>query len=126
MLANAGSRPRRLFECGAWSSIWRSYLLPVSQLRSHRSIELPDRRTLVAAKVWVSPYPIGVLIIHTRRSRGIPNAWRFEFKLVLVFKVQWFRLSGWRCSPLNAALYLLIKDQGNGYNQRACQHTCWR
>ncbi|MFW0972981.1 hypothetical protein ACEWAL_23240, partial [Vibrio parahaemolyticus] len=62
-------------------------LLPVSQLRSHRSIELPDRRTLVAAKVWVSPYPIGVLIIHTNCSRVIRNAWHFHYALVLVFKV---------------------------------------
>uniref|UniRef100_UPI0037353E7C hypothetical protein n=1 Tax=Vibrio profundi TaxID=1774960 RepID=UPI0037353E7C len=41
----------------------------------HHLIELPDRRTLVAAKVWVSPYPIGVLIIHTKHLRVIPNAW---------------------------------------------------
>ncbi|PMT83961.1 hypothetical protein C1S83_24635 [Vibrio parahaemolyticus] len=26
----------------------------------------------------------------------------------LVFKVQWFRFGGWRCSPLNAALYFLL------------------
>ncbi|MBS9917069.1 hypothetical protein J4H10_22050, partial [Vibrio alginolyticus] len=65
-----------------------------SQLRSHRSIELPDRRTLVAAKVWVSPYPIGVLIIHTKRLRQIRNAWHFRFALNLVFTAQWFRLGG--------------------------------
>ncbi|OUJ49710.1 hypothetical protein BTO03_25830 [Vibrio parahaemolyticus] len=41
----------------------------------------------------------------TRRLRRIHNAWRFQFNLNLVFKVQWFRLGGWRCSPLNAALY---------------------
>ncbi|MFH4484221.1 hypothetical protein WMQ53_24165, partial [Vibrio diabolicus] len=64
-----------------------SYLLPVSQLRSHRSIELPDRRTLVAAKVWVSPYPIGVLIIHTICLRVIRNAWHFCYALRFVFKV---------------------------------------
>ena len=29
---------------------------------------------------------------------------RSQFRLNLVFKVQWFRLDGWRCSPLNAAL----------------------
>ncbi|MFW0972905.1 hypothetical protein ACEWAL_22805, partial [Vibrio parahaemolyticus] len=63
-----------------------SYLLPVSQLRSHRSIELPDRRTLVAAKVWVSPYPIGVLIIHTKRLSGIWHAWHFYYALGFVFK----------------------------------------
>ncbi|CAH7053819.1 hypothetical protein VCHA29O37_590002 [Vibrio chagasii] len=62
-------------------------MLPVSQSRSHRLIELPDRRTLVAAKVWVSPYPIGVLIIHTKRLRVIPNAWHFYFAVTLVFKV---------------------------------------
>ncbi|WP_330221568.1 hypothetical protein, partial [Vibrio alginolyticus] len=47
----------------------------------------PDRRTLVAAKVWVSPYPIGVLIIHTNSSSGIQHAWHFYYALVLVFKV---------------------------------------
>ncbi|MCG6326776.1 hypothetical protein K6U48_07520, partial [Vibrio alginolyticus] len=26
----------------------------------------------------VSPYPIGVLIIHTKRLRVIPNAWHFS------------------------------------------------
>ncbi|HAS6952669.1 TPA: hypothetical protein I7294_23680 [Vibrio parahaemolyticus] len=41
----------------------------------------------------------------TRRLRRIHNAWRFQFKLSLVFKVQWFKFGGWRCSPLNAALY---------------------
>ena len=40
----------------------------------------------------------------TRRLRRIHNAWRSQFKLNLVFKVQWFRLGGRRCSPLNAAL----------------------
>ncbi len=40
----------------------------------------------------------------TRRLRRIHNAWRFQFKLNLVFKVQWVRYGGWRCSPLNAAL----------------------
>ncbi|WP_420910599.1 hypothetical protein, partial [Vibrio cincinnatiensis] len=44
----------------------------------------PDRRTLVAAKVWVSPYPIGVLIIHTKRLRGTANAWHFYHALVFV------------------------------------------
>ncbi|HAS6235731.1 TPA: Tim44 domain-containing protein, partial [Vibrio vulnificus] len=29
------------------------------------------------------------------------NAWRFQFKLSLVFKGQWFRFGGLRCSPLN-------------------------
>ncbi|MFH4790871.1 hypothetical protein WL049_24015, partial [Vibrio alginolyticus] len=57
-----------------------SYLLPVSQLRSHRSIELPDRRTLVAAKVWVSPYPIGVLIIHTSVQEGFSTLGSFGSK----------------------------------------------
>ncbi|HGS5505956.1 TPA: hypothetical protein ACMDU4_004250, partial [Vibrio parahaemolyticus] len=37
----------------------------------------------------------------TRRLRRIHNAWRFQFKLNLVFKVQWFKFGGWRCSPLN-------------------------
>ncbi|MDN3685531.1 DUF3265 domain-containing protein [Vibrio sinaloensis] len=30
----------------------------------------------------------------TRRLRRIHNAWRFQFKLNLVFKVQWFKFSG--------------------------------
>ncbi len=30
----------------------------------------------------------------TRRLRRIHNAWRFQFKLNLVFKVQWFRFGG--------------------------------
>ncbi|WP_217899625.1 MULTISPECIES: transposase [unclassified Vibrio] len=59
-------------------------MLSVSQLRSHRSIELPDRRTLVAAKVWVSPYPIALVIIHTNASRGTANAWHFYCVLVFV------------------------------------------
>ncbi|NOJ02112.1 hypothetical protein F0240_20265, partial [Vibrio kanaloae] len=62
--------------------------------RSRRLIELSDRRTLVAAKVWVSPYPIGVLIIHTKRLRRIHNAWHFWFELALVFTAQWFRFGG--------------------------------
>ncbi|WP_338116326.1 hypothetical protein, partial [Vibrio gigantis] len=61
-------------------------LLPVSQSRSHCLIELPDRRTLVAAKVWASPYPIGVLIIHTNCLRGIRNAWHFNDALRLLFE----------------------------------------
>ncbi len=40
----------------------------------------------------------------TRRLRRIHNAWPFQFQSGLVFKVQWFRFGGWRCSPLNAAL----------------------
>ncbi|WP_394253194.1 hypothetical protein, partial [Vibrio profundi] len=53
-----------------------------------------DRRTLVAAKVWVSPYPIGVLIIHTKHLRVIRNACRFRFAQSI----------GKRRSHLNAAL----------------------
>ncbi|EGQ9944806.1 Tim44 domain-containing protein, partial [Vibrio parahaemolyticus] len=37
----------------------------------------------------------------TKRLRRILNAWRFQFKLNLVVKVQWVRHGGWRCSPLN-------------------------
>ncbi|TOE18472.1 hypothetical protein CGJ47_24130 [Vibrio parahaemolyticus] len=40
----------------------------------------------------------------TRRLRRIHNAWRFQVQSGLVFKVQWFRFGGRRCSPLNAAL----------------------
>ncbi|EGQ8166817.1 acetyltransferase [Vibrio parahaemolyticus] len=40
----------------------------------------------------------------TRRLRGILNAWHFQFDSALVYTAQWFRLGGWRCSPLNAAL----------------------
>ncbi|MCU8391580.1 hypothetical protein M2G66_21715, partial [Vibrio vulnificus] len=36
-------------------------------------------RTLVAAKVWVSPYPDSLVIIHTRRSSGIRAAWHFWY-----------------------------------------------
>ncbi|MDP2576028.1 hypothetical protein Q8W40_27905, partial [Vibrio penaeicida] len=53
-----------------------------------------DRRTLVAAKVWVSPYPIGELIIHTKRLRRIHNAWQFWFESALVFTAHWFRFGG--------------------------------
>ncbi|MDW2096073.1 hypothetical protein R7041_01935, partial [Vibrio sp. 1751] len=59
----------------------------------------PDRRTLVAAKVWVSPYPIGVLIIHTNCSRGIRNAWHFCYALTLVFKVVGVRFGNALLTP---------------------------
>lgn len=36
----------------------------------------------------------------SKRSRRILNAWRFQFNLNLVVKVQWIRLGGWRCSPI--------------------------
>ncbi len=42
----------------------------------------------------------------TKHLRVIRNAWHFQFKSVLVFTVQWFRVGGKRCSLLNAALYL--------------------
>ncbi|TBS99899.1 Tim44 domain-containing protein, partial [Vibrio parahaemolyticus] len=32
------------------------------------------------------------------------NAWHFGFASALVFTAQYFRCSGLRCSPLNAAL----------------------
>ncbi len=48
----------------------------------------------------------------TRRLRRIHNAWRSQFKLNLVFKVQRFWFGGWRCSPLNAALYARVKNDG--------------
>ncbi|MDN3617181.1 hypothetical protein [Vibrio gallaecicus] len=41
----------------------------------------------------------------TKRLRQIPNTRHFQFKSVLVFTVQWFRVGGRRCSLLNAALY---------------------
>ncbi len=47
---------------------------------------------------------IGGKLRLTKRLRRIHNAWRFQFKLNLVFKVQWLRFGGLRCSPLNAAL----------------------
>ncbi|MDC5853817.1 hypothetical protein, partial [Vibrio europaeus] len=50
-------------------------------------IELSDRRTLVAAKVWVSPYPIGELIIHTNNLRVIQHARQFWFGSDFVFTV---------------------------------------
>ena len=46
----------------------RSYLLTVSQLRIQASIELLLKKTLVAAKIWVSRYPVSLIIIHTNAS----------------------------------------------------------
>ena len=46
----------------------RSHLLPVSQQRSQTSIELLYKKTLVAAKVRVSHYPVSLIIIHTNAS----------------------------------------------------------
>ncbi|MDN3699246.1 hypothetical protein QWY97_18130, partial [Vibrio cortegadensis] len=71
---------------------------------SHHLIELPNRRTLVAAKVWVSPYPIGVPIIHTNNLRVTPNACRFHSDLNFVFTAQWFSLGVIALSHLNWAL----------------------
>ena len=48
----------------------RSYLLTVSQLRIQASIELLLKKTLVAAKIWVSRYPVSLIIIHTNASKG--------------------------------------------------------
>ncbi|EGR2288660.1 hypothetical protein D0815_24760 [Vibrio parahaemolyticus] len=42
----------------------------------------------------------------TKHLRRIPNARHFWFTLNLVFTVQYFKCSGLRCSPLNAALYV--------------------
>ncbi|HAS8178428.1 TPA: hypothetical protein I7671_21635 [Vibrio vulnificus] len=53
----------------------------------------------------------------TRRLRRIHNAWRFQFKLSLVFKVQWFKFGGWRCSPLNAALSFKEYQHDSVYRQ---------
>ncbi|MGL1530580.1 hypothetical protein ACSTIU_23500, partial [Vibrio parahaemolyticus] len=39
-----------------------------------------------------------------RRLRRIPNARHFRFASSLVFTAQYFKCSGMRCSPLNAAL----------------------
>ncbi|TOG16779.1 acetyltransferase [Vibrio parahaemolyticus] len=44
----------------------------------------------------------------TKHSRGIHNAWQFWFELALVFTAQCLRSGGLRCSPLNAALCILI------------------
>ncbi|EGQ9823985.1 hypothetical protein FV767_24065 [Vibrio parahaemolyticus] len=43
----------------------------------------------------------------TKHLRRIPNARHFWFTLNLVFTVQYFKFSGLRCSPLNAALCFL-------------------
>ena len=51
--------------------------------------------------------PIGKIRI-TKRLRRIPNAWHFWFTLNLMFTVQYFKSSGLRCSPLNAALSLSL------------------
>ncbi|WP_306460121.1 hypothetical protein, partial [Vibrio vulnificus] len=54
-------------------------------------------KALVAAKAWVSHYPILRVIIHTNSSRGIHNAWHFYYALVLVFKAV--------CSGFGIALF---------------------
>lgn len=36
----------------------------------------------------------------TKRSRGILNAWHFQFDSVLVFTAQWFRFGGGVAHPL--------------------------
>ncbi|NAZ55685.1 hypothetical protein GL177_20585 [Vibrio toranzoniae] len=51
-----------------------------------------------------------VRISLTKRLRRIHNAWHFRFALNLVFTAQWFKCSGLRCSPLNAALYAKAKN----------------
>ena len=33
-----------------------------------------------------------------------------------MFKVQWFRFGGWRCSPLNAALVAMRKNAAKSQN----------
>ncbi len=50
----------------------------------------------------------------TKRLRQIPNAWHFRFALSLVFTAQWFKFGGMRCSPLNAALCLLVFQRLKG------------
>ncbi|EGQ9299347.1 acetyltransferase [Vibrio parahaemolyticus] len=40
----------------------------------------------------------------TKRLRRIPNARHFWFTSASVFTAQYFKYSGMRCSPLNAAL----------------------
>ncbi len=59
---------------------------------------------LVSGNLFQTNLNTGGKLRLTRRLRRIHNAWRVQFKLNLVFKVQWFRFGGWRCSPLNAAL----------------------
>ncbi|EGR3203849.1 hypothetical protein DC889_24805 [Vibrio parahaemolyticus] len=54
----------------------------------------------------------------TKHLRRIPNARHFWFTLNLVFTVQYFKCSGLRCSPLNAALALLRKRYGNRTRNR--------
>ncbi|TMX38578.1 hypothetical protein DA098_12485 [Vibrio parahaemolyticus] len=46
----------------------------------------------------------------TKHLRRIPNARHFWFTLNLVFTVQYFKCSGLRCSPLNAALVCKRKN----------------
>ncbi|WP_217434985.1 hypothetical protein, partial [Marinifaba aquimaris] len=70
----------RLFECFAWSPIRCSLLLSVSQLRSHASIELSNRKALVAAKAWVSLYRnsfkmCGELSIQSPQAERTQKAW---------------------------------------------------
>ncbi len=40
----------------------------------------------------------------TKHLRRIPNALHFWFASISVFTAQYFKFSGLRCSPLNAAL----------------------
>jgi hypothetical protein len=54
-------------------------------LRSHQSIELLQKKALVAAKAWVSLYRkleiisnLGGVIIHTRKSTGLNTAGFFR------------------------------------------------
>ncbi|EGR2274763.1 acetyltransferase [Vibrio parahaemolyticus] len=44
----------------------------------------------------------------TKRLRRIPNARHFRFESASVIKAQYFKRSGMRCSPLNAALCLRV------------------
>ncbi len=49
---------------------------------------------LVSGNLLSNNLNTGVKLRLTKRLRRIHNAWRFQFKLNLVFKVQWFKFSG--------------------------------
>lgn len=62
------------------------------RLSQNKSFRAPSCRWWLGVFVWK---------VHiTRRSRGILNAWHFQFDSALVFTAQWFRLGGGVVHPL--------------------------
>ncbi len=48
-----------------------SCLLPISQQRNQKSIELLRKKALVVAKAWVSHYSVSFIIIRTKNPKGL-------------------------------------------------------